>query len=97
LHDATLTISNDQSPYFHSSPFPLPVALDRPPRRPPPSCPLTGTSHVRSLLVPCWPETGFKEMTLSICVRQLCKFAIDVVLRLCFSANLVVIVTPQEE
>ncbi|KRY15483.1 hypothetical protein T12_13453, partial [Trichinella patagoniensis] len=29
--------------------------------------------------------------------RQLCKFAIDVVLRLCFSANLVVIVTPQEE
>ncbi|KRY04382.1 hypothetical protein T03_5062, partial [Trichinella britovi] len=40
-------------------------------------------------------------MTLSICVemdvRQLCKFAIDVVLRLCFSANLVVIVTPQEE
>ncbi|KRZ55485.1 hypothetical protein T02_564 [Trichinella nativa] len=36
-------------------------------------------------------------MTMSICVRQLCKFAIDVVLRLCFSANLVVIVTPQEE
>ncbi|KRX28990.1 hypothetical protein T09_1110, partial [Trichinella sp. T9] len=33
--------------------------LDRPPRRPPPSCPLTGTSHVRSLLVPCWPETDF--------------------------------------
>ncbi|KRY52945.1 hypothetical protein T03_556 [Trichinella britovi] len=27
LHDATLTISNDQSPYFHSSPFPLPVAV----------------------------------------------------------------------
>ncbi|KRY33276.1 hypothetical protein T03_12394, partial [Trichinella britovi] len=44
--------------------------LDRPPRRPPPSCPLTGTSHVRSLLVPCWPETGFKEMTMSICVCQ---------------------------
>ncbi|KRX30909.1 hypothetical protein T05_6254 [Trichinella murrelli] len=45
--------------------------LDRPPRRPPPSCPLTGTSHVRSLLVPCWPETGFKEMTMSICVTYL--------------------------
>ncbi|KRY02843.1 hypothetical protein T12_9921, partial [Trichinella patagoniensis] len=27
LHDATLTISNDQSPYFHSSPLPLPVAV----------------------------------------------------------------------
>ncbi|KRY14834.1 hypothetical protein T01_14163 [Trichinella spiralis] len=30
LHDATLTVSNDQSPYFQSSPLPLPVAPDRP-------------------------------------------------------------------
>ncbi|KRX31150.1 hypothetical protein T05_9279 [Trichinella murrelli] len=59
--------------------------------------PVNGDFPRRSLLVPCWPETGFKEMTLSICVRQLCKFAIDVVLRLCFGANLVVIVTPEEE
>ncbi|XP_003373477.1 30S ribosomal protein S14 [Trichinella spiralis] len=27
LHDATLTVSNDQSPYFQSSPLPLPVAV----------------------------------------------------------------------
>ncbi|XP_003375244.1 hypothetical protein Tsp_04430 [Trichinella spiralis] len=35
------------------------------------------------------------ELVRRICLRgSLCKFAIDVVLRLCFSANLVVIVTP---
>ncbi|KRX63494.1 hypothetical protein T06_11814 [Trichinella sp. T6] len=27
LHDATLTVSNDESPYFHSSPLPHPVAV----------------------------------------------------------------------
>ncbi|KRY08185.1 hypothetical protein T12_7229 [Trichinella patagoniensis] len=27
LHDATLTVSNDESPYFHSSPLPYPVAV----------------------------------------------------------------------
>ncbi|XP_003374410.1 transcriptional enhancer factor TEF-4 [Trichinella spiralis] len=27
LHDATLTVSNDESPYFQSSPLPLPVAV----------------------------------------------------------------------
>ncbi|KRY07077.1 hypothetical protein T12_16980, partial [Trichinella patagoniensis] len=114
LHDATLTISNDQSPYFHSSPLPLPVAvpgacrLARIPAmgaqarffsaRPPPALlPVNGDFPRRSLLVLCWPEIGFKEMTLSICVRQLCKFAIDVVPRLCFGSNPVVIVTLKEE
>ncbi|XP_003372827.1 conserved hypothetical protein, partial [Trichinella spiralis] len=114
LHDATLTVSNDQSPYFQSSPLPLPVAVPEAcrlaripamgsqasptaPAPPPALLPVNGDFPLRSLLVPCWPETGFKEMTLSICVimdRQLCKFAIDVVPRLCFGANLVVIVTP---
>ncbi|KRY34741.1 hypothetical protein T01_4672, partial [Trichinella spiralis] len=115
LHDATLTVSNDQSPYFQSSPLPLPVAVPEAcrlaripamgsqarfffsptaPAPPPALLPVNGDFPRRSLLVPCWPETGFKEMTLSICVRQLCKFAIDVVPRLCFGANLVVIVTP---
>ncbi|KRZ76594.1 hypothetical protein T10_1073 [Trichinella papuae] len=27
LHHATLTASNDESPYFHSSPLPHPVAV----------------------------------------------------------------------
>ncbi|KRX13091.1 hypothetical protein T07_5125 [Trichinella nelsoni] len=99
LHDATLTVSNDQSPYFQSSPLPLPVAdlkqslfISTAPAPPSALLPVNGDFPWRSLLVPCCPEIGFKEMTLSICVRQLCKFAIDVVPRLC--SNLVVIVTP---
>ncbi|KRY33574.1 hypothetical protein T01_12171 [Trichinella spiralis] len=85
LHDATLTVSNDQSPYFQSSPLPLPVAVPEAcrlaripamgsqasptaPAPPPALLPVNGDFPRRSLLVPCWPETGFKEMTLSICV-----------------------------
>ncbi|XP_003371833.1 magnesium chelatase ATPase subunit D [Trichinella spiralis] len=85
LHDATLTVSNDQSPYFQSSPLPLPVAVPEAcrlaripamgsqasptaPAPPPALLPVNGDFPLRSLLVPCWPETGFKEMTLSICV-----------------------------
>ncbi|XP_003368805.1 conserved hypothetical protein [Trichinella spiralis] len=85
LHDATLTVSNDKSPYFQSSPLPLPVAVPEAcrlaripamgsqasptaPAPPPALLPVNGDFPRRSLLVPCWPETGFKEMTLSICV-----------------------------
>ncbi|XP_003375429.1 conserved hypothetical protein [Trichinella spiralis] len=87
LHDATLTVSNDQSPYFQSSPLPLPVAVPEAcrlaripamgsqasptaPAPPPALLPVNGDFPRRSLLVPCWPETGFKEMTLSICVEM---------------------------
>ncbi|KRX32255.1 hypothetical protein T05_7943, partial [Trichinella murrelli] len=85
LHDATLTVSNDESPYFHSSPLPHPVAVPEAcrlaripavgsqasstaPAPTPALLPVNGDFPRRSLLVPCWPETGFKEMTLSICV-----------------------------
>ncbi|KRY04997.1 hypothetical protein T01_3479 [Trichinella spiralis] len=37
------------------------------PAPPPALLPVNGDFPLRSLLVPCWPETGFKEMTLSIC------------------------------
>ncbi|XP_003373277.1 conserved hypothetical protein, partial [Trichinella spiralis] len=87
LHDATLTVSNDQSPYFQSSPLPLPVAVPEAcrlvripamgsqasptaPAPPPALLPVNGDFPRRSLLVPCCPETGFKEMTLSICVYK---------------------------
>ncbi|XP_003375307.1 conserved hypothetical protein [Trichinella spiralis] len=87
LHDATLTVSNDESPYFQSSPLPLPVAVPEAcrlaripamgsqaspaaPAPPPALLPVNGDFPRRSLLVPCWPETDFKEMTLSICVEM---------------------------
>ncbi|XP_003371417.1 putative phosphatidylinositide phosphatase SAC2, partial [Trichinella spiralis] len=40
------------------------------PAPPPALVPVKGDFPRRSLLVPCWPETGFKEMTLSICVEM---------------------------
>ncbi|KRX31670.1 hypothetical protein T06_6118, partial [Trichinella sp. T6] len=48
----------------------------RPPPAPPPALlPVNGDFPRRSLLVPCWPETGFKEMTMS-CIMQFCSNAV---------------------